>query len=108
MLGNLLDLTCWAFALAAIASYVAALLRNRPYLRPMNSLGLLLVGGALLGMPTLIGHPAPTNPTIAVSIVILLVASVIVQIISAFRRRKPREGEAVAKAAPPKASGAAS
>jgi drug/metabolite transporter (DMT)-like permease len=95
VLSNLLDWTCWIAALAAIASYVAALLRNRPYLRPMNSLGLLLVGGALLGVPTVIGHPVPDKTlTISVSIVVLLVASVIVQIISAFRRRKPREGDA--------------
>ena len=103
MLGTALDWICWIAALAAIASYVAALLRNRPYLRPMNSLGLLLVGGALLGMPTLIGHPLPVqHQTIAVSIVTLLVASVIVQIISAFRRRQPR-GAGTAAAKPAKA-----
>jgi predicted lipid-binding transport protein (Tim44 family) len=91
MLGTVIDWICWFSALAAIAAYVAALLRNRPYLRPLNSLGLLLVGGALLGLPTVLGPAiAPQHTAIVIYIVGLLVASVGFQIVSAFRRRSAR------------------
>ncbi len=96
MLVNLVQWTCWIAGLAAIMAYVFALLRNRPYLRPFNSLGLLLLGGALLGVPTLVAQGMPGRPEVAVSVTALLALSVAVQIAAAFRRRKagdrPAEG----------------
>lgn len=91
MLAETLDYACWFTAFAAIGSYVIVFLRNRPHLRPLNALGLLLVGAALLGLPTVIGPTvAPAREPITIYIVLLLVASAVFQAISAFRRR-PRE-----------------
>src|SRR5215469_2106251 len=91
MLGNILDWVCIFSGLGAIAAYVIAFLRNRPYLRPLNSLGLLLVGGALLGFPTVVGHPLPDGrQAIIVYTAGLMVGSAVFQTISAFRRR-PRD-----------------
>jgi drug/metabolite transporter (DMT)-like permease len=90
-LADTLDYACWFTAFGAIGCYVLVFLRNRPHLRPLNALGLLLVGAALLGMPTAIGHPIPpAREAITIYIVLLLVASAVFQAISAFRRR-PRE-----------------
>ena len=105
-LSSAIDLICFVAALASIAAYVAALLRNRPYLRPMNSLGLLLVGGALLCLPSVIVHPIPADRVFFVICpVVLLVASAVFQGLSAFRRRKARAGDAP-QGAPSKATGA--
>ena len=94
-LSTAVDWICLIAALGSIVAYVMALLRNRPYLRPMNSLGLLLIGGALLGAPTVIGPSVPPEKTLSVLWVVgLLVASAVFQTISAFRRRKPRAGDA--------------
>ncbi len=91
VLADIIDYACWFTAFASIGSYVIVFLRNRPHLRPLNALGLLLVGAALLGLPTVIGHPVPAGRApITIYIVLLLVASAIFQAISAFRRR-PRE-----------------
>ena len=90
-LADVIDYACWIIALGSIGSYVIVFLRNRPHLRPLNALGLLLVGAALLGLPTVIGNPLPAGRApITIYIVLLLVASAIFQAISAFRRR-PRE-----------------
>jgi drug/metabolite transporter (DMT)-like permease len=87
-LADLLDYACWFTAFAAIGCYVLVFLRNRPHLRPLNALGLLLVGAALLGLPTMIGRPiVPARESITIYIVLLLVASAVFQAISAFRRR---------------------
>src|SRR3569623_504621 len=95
-LSSAIDLNC----------FVAALLRNRPYLRPMNSLGLRLVGGALLCLPSVIVHPIPADRVFFVICpVVLLVASAVFQGLSAFRRRKARAGDAP-QGAPSKATGA--
>jgi len=85
-----IDWVCWIAALAAIAGYVLAFLRNRPYARPFNSLGLLLTGGALLTLPTVIAgaSASPTGPTLFV--VVTLVAAVAFQLIAALRRRGRR------------------
>ena len=95
MLDPIIDYACWFTAFGAIASYVLVFLRNRPHLRPMNALGLLLVGGALLGMPTAIVHPiADNHQAVTVFVVVLLVASALFQAISAFRRRpRTRAGD---------------
>jgi drug/metabolite transporter (DMT)-like permease len=91
VLADIIDYACWITAFGAIGAYVIVFLRNRPHLRPLNALGLLLVGGALLGLPTVIGHPIPAGrEPITVYISLLLVASAVFQAISAFRRR-PRE-----------------
>ncbi len=95
MLSTVLDTLCWLGGFGSIAAYVAALLRNRPYLRPMNSLGLLLLGGAMLGVPRLYPHPMPDSLTVyVVCTEVLLFASAVFQVIPAFRRRKPRAGDA--------------
>ncbi|MBX7248729.1 MAG: hypothetical protein K1X35_06690 [Caulobacteraceae bacterium] len=91
-----LDYACLIAALAAIGGYVLAFLRNRPYVRPLNSLGLLLIGAALLAAPTVVGQAAAApgariGPI--VYIVALLVASVVFQLIAALRRRKQRAAE---------------
>jgi hypothetical protein len=100
VLGSTLDLLCWFGALGAIGAYVAALLRNRPHLRPLNSLGLLLVGGALLGLPTVIGHPMPPGrEPFVIYVAVLLVASVVFQTVSAFRRRRDRAAPTATPAA---------
>jgi drug/metabolite transporter (DMT)-like permease len=91
-----LDYSCLIAALAAIGGYVLAFLRNRPYVRPLNSLGLLLTGAALLAAPTVVGEAAAASGAKAVPIVYLvalLVASVVFQLIAALRRRKPRAAE---------------
>jgi uncharacterized membrane protein HdeD (DUF308 family) len=91
VLADIIDYACWFTAFGSIGCYVIVFLRNRPHLRPLNALGLLLVGAALLGLPTVIGHPVPAGrAAITIYIVLLLVASAIFQAISAFRRR-PRE-----------------
>ena len=91
VLADIIDYACWFTAFGSIGCYVIVFLRNRPYLRPLNALGLLLVGAALLGLPTVIGHPVPAGrAAITIYIVLLLVASAVFQAISAFRRR-PRE-----------------
>jgi drug/metabolite transporter (DMT)-like permease len=85
------DYLCLIAALVSIGAYIVALFRNRPYVRPLNSLGLLLTGGALLGLPSLVGETIAPGETVTVLyVVLLLVASAAFQIISAFRRRKPR------------------
>jgi|SRR6516165_9712624 hypothetical protein len=99
MLVNLVQWTCWIAGLLAIMAYTGAFLRNRPYLRPFNSLGLLLLGGALLGVPTLVKQGLPARPEVAVSVTALLALSVLVQTISAFRRRRAAERASDAPAA---------
>lgn len=94
MLVHLVQYACWIAGLAAFVTYVAVFLRNRPYVRPFNSLGLLLLGGALLGVPTLVGAGMAARPEVAVSVTILMVLSVAVQIVSAFRRRRRSDAEA--------------
>jgi hypothetical protein len=93
-----LNWACWIAALLAIAAYVAALLRNRPYFRPFNALGLLLTGAALLSLPKVIA-PAVGTPvrSYAVWVVCLLVAAAILQTISALRRRRRRADDAQAE-----------
>lgn len=92
-LDSALDWLCWISALFAIATYVAALLRNRPHLRPAHSLGLLLLGGALLGLPTVMGRPiSPDRAPYAAYLVLLLAASALIQGFSALRRRRTRDG----------------
>lgn len=90
------DFICFLAALAGIGGYVLAFLRNRPYVRPLNSLGLLLTGAALLAAPTVAGYAmqggAQMWPT--VYMMGLLCLSVVVQLIAALRRRKPRSGDA--------------
>jgi hypothetical protein len=91
-----MDYACLIAALAAIGGYVLAFLRNRPYVRPLNSLGLLLTGAALLAAPTVVGQAAKApdarlGPIIYM--VALLVASVVFQLIAALRRRKQRAAE---------------
>jgi len=92
---DVLDTVCLVAALAGIAGYVLAFLRNRPYVRPLNSLGLLLTGAALLAAPTVAGFAieggAQVGPT--VYMMGLLAASVVFQLVAALRRRKPRSGE---------------
>jgi hypothetical protein len=101
LIAQAVDWLCPLTALAAIAAYVAALLRNRPYLRPMNSLGLLLIGAALLSLPTVIGRPIdPARAPYVAYLIVLLVGSALFQGLSAFRRRKRRESDAPAGAAP--------
>ena len=91
MLADIIDYASWFTAFASIGCYVIVFLRNRPHLRPFNALGLLLVGAALLALPTVIGHPVPLGrEATAVYITALLIASAVFQAISAFRRR-PRE-----------------
>lgn len=95
LLLNVVDYACLIAALAAIAGYVLAFLRNRPYVRPLNSLGLLLTGAALLAAPTVLGlaSEAPgAKPIPIFYMAALLVASVVFQLIAALRRRKPRAG----------------
>jgi uncharacterized membrane protein HdeD (DUF308 family) len=99
-LADVIDYACWFTAFGAIGCYVIVFLRNRPHLRPLNALGLLLVGAALLGLPTVIGNPMPAGRApITIYIVLLLVASAIFQGISAFRRR-PRQPASAATPAP--------
>ncbi len=89
-----LDWICWIAALAAIGGYVAAFLRNRPYVRPSSSLGLLLTGAALLAMPTLVGMAADEGRPGAIAYVVLALATAVVfQLIAALRRRRPRASE---------------
>jgi len=92
----IVDFVCFAAALAGIGGYVLAFLRNRPYVRPLNSLGLLLTGAALLAAPTVANYAthggAQQGPTIYM--MGLLCLSVVFQLIAALRRRKPRSGEA--------------
>ncbi len=100
MLSTVLDTLCWLSGFAAIGAYVVALLRNRPYLRPLNSLGLLLIGGALLGVPRLYPHPlTPELMPYVVYIDALLLGSALFQGVSALRRRKRREGDSQPKPA---------
>jgi hypothetical protein len=94
MLITLVDWACWIPALLAISSYVGALLRNRAYLRPMNSLGLLPVGGAVLDVPAIVGGTTPARPWVPASATALLVLLVSFQVVSAFRRRCARPVEA--------------
>lgn len=90
---TIFDYACLIAALAAIGGYVLAFLRNRPYVRPLNSLGLLLIGAALLAAPTVVGWAA-TSPGAKAGPILyfvgLLVASVVFQMIAALRRRKQR------------------
>lgn len=92
----IIDFVCFVAALSGIAGYVLAFLRNRPYVRPLNSLGLLLTGAALLAAPTVAGYAmaggAQQGPT--VYMMLLLCLSVVFQLIAALRRRKPRDGDA--------------
>ncbi|HWE44745.1 MAG TPA: hypothetical protein VG407_01845 [Caulobacteraceae bacterium] len=105
VLDLVIDYACWFTAFGAIGTYVLVFLRNRPHLRPLNALGLLLVGGALLGLPTAIVHPiASTHQAVTIFVVVLLVASALFQAISAFRRR-PRERAGDGAAAPTAAAG---
>ena len=90
----IIDFVCFAAALAGIAGYVLAFLRNRPYARPFNSLGLLLTGAALLAVPTLIGNGAHVPAGTAVYVVASLAGAVAFQLIAALRRRGPRAGGA--------------
>jgi len=85
---------CWIAALSAIAGYVLAFLRNRPHLRPFNSLGLLFTGSALLAIPTLIGEMEDIAPGTAVYVVLALGGAVVFQLVAALRRRGRRVGEA--------------
>jgi predicted MFS family arabinose efflux permease len=94
MLVHLVQGACWIAGLLAIMAYIGAFLRNRPYVRPFNALGLLLLGGALLGIPNLVARAAPDRPAVVVSVTILLVLSVAVQVVSAFRRRRAGAAEA--------------
>lgn len=91
-----LDWACLIAALAGIGGYVLAFLRNRPYVRPLNSLGMLLTGAALLAAPTVAGYAmaggAQEGPT--VYMMAMLCASVVFQLIAALRRRKPRSDDA--------------
>lgn len=90
---TVLDYACLISALAAIGGYVLAFLRNRPYVRPLNSLGLLLIGAALLAAPTVVGWAASAPGAKAGPILYfvgLLVASVVFQLIAALRKRQPR------------------
>jgi hypothetical protein len=90
----LLDYACLFAALVAIGGYVLAFLRNRPYVRPLNSMGLLLTGAALLAAPTVLGKAAEGADDKLVGTILyfacLLVASVVFQLIAALRRRKQR------------------
>lgn len=91
-LSTAIEWLCLTGALGAIFAYVGALLRNRPHLRPINSLGLLLIGGALLALPTVIGRTiAPERAPYVIYLVLLLDASAVFQAISAFRRRRQRD-----------------
>ena len=95
MIGDLLDYACWLAALVSIGAYVASLMRNRPYFRPFNSLGLLLTGAALLGLPTVIGSDLPDSAVPHTAYVVLtLIAAAAFQTYSALRRRKARAAEA--------------
>ena len=95
MISTILDTACWLTGFMAIGAYVMALLRNRPYLRPMNALGLLLLGGALLGVPRLYPHPVtPQLLPYVIYLSVLLIASAVLQTISALRRRRRREDTA--------------
>ncbi|HYE43221.1 MAG TPA: hypothetical protein VEA15_07485 [Caulobacteraceae bacterium] len=90
-LRSVLDWLAWLAALAAIFGYVLSFLRNRPYVRPFSSLGLLLTGAALLAAPPIIDAVAESGrSTPIVYTLILLVGAVVFQLIAALRRRKPR------------------
>jgi hypothetical protein len=94
-LRSVLDWLAWLAALAAIFGYVLSFLRNRPYVRPFSSLGLLLTGAALLAAPPIIDAVAQSGrATPIVYALILLVGAVVFQLIAALRRRKPRAAEA--------------
>jgi hypothetical protein len=94
-----LDWACWIAALTAIAAYVAALLRNRPYFRPFNALGLLLTGAALLSLPKVLGALRPGVEAYAATLVCLLVAAAVFQTVSALRRRRRRAEDGAARPA---------
>jgi hypothetical protein len=97
--GMVLSWASWIAALVAIAAYVVALLRNRPYFRPFNALGLLLTGAALLILPKVLGAVRPGVEPYVVTLVCLLVAAAVLQTVSALRRRRRRADDGTAERA---------